>query len=184
MRGTVVFLVVCEYAASCALGQSEPERIDVSKGCGVTAAVLFANRIGSNNTTYAAMERWVDADKDGVSSMREIRRGLEAHGVPAISTRIRGTLRVPAIIHLIKDPFGNPTSHFVYVEPQGEFFTLYYAPIGVLTVAMEDLSNIWDGYAVVSPPESNVGLWSAAIGALGLLAVVTLVTYVWRRVRC
>ncbi len=153
------------------------ERTDIHRGCGTYAAAFLATRVGGLHVGYSPLDRTVDPDGDGVSSILDLKRAVVALGltVEAYHSPDKELPTRPAILRLASSENRQPP-HFVYVEPgAGDSYSVFYAPVGVISWPSEDLVKLWDGNFVAletstAPSTAITSLLAAFLIVIVLLA--------------
>jgi len=149
--------------------QASPSRTTLVKSgdpgnpCGVVSATMVSHLLGKPVRLDQA-KRVIHCDALGRSSMAEIAQGLEALGFPAVGVRMDRhkfqRLEIPAILHV-------DDSHFVVAIMKSDgMVMLYNPPDQPLLVATTDLSEWWDGMALlVGRDQSSI---KAALATLNI----------------
>lgn len=156
----------------------EVVRTDTSKGCGVYATALYLRRTGMHGITFKTVERAVDSDHDGFSSLADVQQGLRAYGVESVVAQVPSTTPIdrPAIVRLARGPYDMPQSHFVLVEPVNGLahVRVFLPPAGVGLWTPQQLASQWDGYVIYpgKQPSTRAQLLVMAALALGVTVLV------------
>lgn len=159
----------------------------VSKDCGAYSVAIAAQRATNAVVSFQEAKALVDSDADGVCSLVDIVRGLEALGITAAPMFKGGGLpRGLSILHVRSTASAVAPDHFMVAEELKDgSYRFFVPPLGTMIGDLRSIAPMWQGTFVrlESGMAATASLPVLGLGATAVLAAM-LLAIIRRRVRC